>query len=71
MLYLLKLLPEDLVGKCVMGFLAAKDLVMLERATSSQTSREFFLQVLPHCLPIDLNNFKYSLEIILWLNKRR
>ena len=65
-------LPCDLVGNHVFGFLRFKDLVHLENASASHISRQIFLNIIPHCPPVDIDWFcDTPSDCVLWFAKKK
>ena len=77
MLEYIKNLPVEILGRHVLGYLDVKDLVWLERASTSRTSRQLFLQAAPHCPAVSIDsvytdrfNFK-KMCMWLWFAKKK
>ena len=54
MLNWIESLPVELVGTHILGHLAIKDIIRLERACGSKKSHQLFLDLIPHCPEIAL-----------------
>ena len=71
MLGLIEHLPDDLVGVNVLGYLAVRDIVMLERASGSKKSHQIFLNIIPHSPPVILPPCKHqTISTLEWFEKR-
>ena len=72
MLYLLEDLPVELVGTNVLGYLALKDIVLLERACSSKASHQLLLNLIPYCPPVSTPVSKdVGVSSLIWFDTRR
>ena len=70
MLHLIEHLPVELVCTNVLGYLSLHDIVMLERASCSKKSHDFFLSIVPHCPPVVLPLYIQSNMVLLnWFAK--
>ena len=72
MFNIMEVLPVDLVGCNIFGFLSIYDLVKLERASTSKHSMQLFLHCLSHCLPVRINERKHrNIDLLKWCVQRR
>ena len=64
-------LPVELVGTNVLGYLSLKDIVLLERACSSNISHQLFMSVTLYCPPVLLPFYKHAyISVLGWFLKR-
>ena len=65
-------LPVHVVSRHILGYFELKDLVWLERACSSRTSRQWFLQLTAHCPAVSLdkvciNELNHTKKTFMWI----
>ena len=65
-------LPVHVVSRHILGYFELKDLVWLERACSSRTSRQWFLQLSAHCPAVSLdkvcfNELNHTKKTFMWI----
>ena len=72
MLVWIEKIPIDLMGHHVLGYLDIRDIVMLERASSSQQSRNVFMNLVSRCPPVDIYSFKLPTtdHILRWFSEK-
>ena len=72
LLNLMENLPVELVGTNILGFLAWKDIVMLERTCGSKKSLKHFLDLIPYCPPVVLPSCKHTNQSVLdWFANKK
>ena len=75
MLEYLLLLPSELLGQHMLGYLELIDIIQFENAALSHQSQQLLRSILPYCPPIKfdeiLNNIMFDLKSINWFNNRQ
>ena len=67
---MIDILPVELIGSDVLGYLSLKDMVMLERSCGSKKFHQLFLTWIPFSPPVVLSSFKHNNKLVLdWFAK--
>ena len=68
----LQSLPRELVGDHIFGFLSLKDLVELDNSFMARSARAEFLELLPYCPPVNIEqSIRPDAYGLSWFKKRK